>query len=140
MKTCFKCKTAKPITEFYVHPQMADGRLGKCKECAKADVRKNYESNLVYYREYDKQRYRDDQKRQKQYAGLYARRTPRQAKAHYTLGNAVRSGKVTRPDGCWHCGSTQNIEAHHVHYDLPLDVVWLCRSCHVKAHKQTVTA
>jgi hypothetical protein len=42
MKTCFKCQTEKPLEEFYAHPGMADGRLGKCKDCTKKDVSGNY--------------------------------------------------------------------------------------------------
>ena len=41
MKTCFKCGACKPLVEFYKHPKMVDGHLGKCKCCTKADVKKN---------------------------------------------------------------------------------------------------
>jgi hypothetical protein len=39
MKTCFKCGKKKKITDFYKHPRTFDGRLGKCKDCTKKDVR-----------------------------------------------------------------------------------------------------
>lgn len=57
-KQCFKCKQTKNLEEFYKHPDMPDGRVGKCKECNKNDVRTNYALKREKYVEYDKYRHR----------------------------------------------------------------------------------
>jgi len=59
-KKCFKCNNVKPLLDFYKHPQMPDGHVGKCKECNKKDVKDNSILKKEYYRNYDKDRIRNN--------------------------------------------------------------------------------
>lgn len=42
MKTCRVCKTAKPLAEFYAHPNTSDRRAGICKACQRAYIQARY--------------------------------------------------------------------------------------------------
>ena len=63
MKICFKCGQQKELNQFYKHPQMLDGHLGKCKECSKKDVRENYAVKKDKYHEYDRFRQKYSRRR-----------------------------------------------------------------------------
>ncbi len=131
MKECFKCKKSKPLNHFYKHQGMKDGRVNKCKECNKLDVRKNRYKNIEYYRKYDRDR---GNRLPDNYEKEYRARFPDKYKAHTMVSNAVRDGKMTRPNYCQGCGAECRPDGHHENYLKPLDVVWLCKPCHHFAH------
>lgn len=56
--------------------------------------------------------------------------------AEYTVSNAIKLGKLIRPDICQKCGRAGHIEAHHPDYSKSLSVVWLCKKCHGKEHRK----
>lgn len=151
-KDCFKCGMKKGLEEFYKHPQMADGHLGKCKDCTKVDVKKGTVektclvcakpfmalpaeikrgggkvcSRECYYKHQKMTRPRD--------AESWAWKGDEVGKA--ALHNWVER-KLGKPRKCEHCGTE---EASHYDWanksqeykrDLT-DWMRLCRKCHAK--------
>lgn len=55
-KPCFKCGETKPLSDYYTHKRMADGHLGKCKDCTKRDARLRYEEKREAINAYDRMR------------------------------------------------------------------------------------
>jgi len=138
MKICYKCNKQKPLSEFYKHSAMQDGYLGKCKDCARTDVKNNRIKREEYYQEYDKLRYKNNPNRREQCLNSHKRMRslyPDRYKARTALNNAVRDKRIERPVVCSKCKQRGGIEAHHEDYSKPLDVVWLCSTCHAKTRK-----
>lgn len=129
-KTCFKCGVSKPRSEFYAHPNMADGLLGKCKECTKTDVRKRRRENPAV-QAYDRER---GSRSNPEYLRRYREKYPQAYKAQNAMRYAIKAGKLINPDKCENCGSTFRVEGHHDDYLKPLDVRWLCSLCHKRHH------
>ncbi len=113
VKDCFKCGKTLPLGAFYKHKGTADGRLNKCKECAKTDAKQYRMANLEKVREYDRKR------------GF-------RGSKHREARNKAHSIKVKNE--CVHCFSKSNIEKHHPDYTNPSFVVPLCRDCHRRLH------
>jgi hypothetical protein len=135
-KECFKCKTIKPLEEFYKHPNMADGHVNKCKECNKNDVTAHRNKNIEKFREYDRARGKIPEriKAQVEITRAWRAEDSRRSVAHYAVAQAIRSGILVRMP-CIRCGK-EKTEAHHEDYDKPLEVMWLCTPCHKQRHKE----
>lgn len=127
VKTCFKCGAERPLTDFYVHPQMGDGRLNKCKECTRKDVRANYEANAERYRDYDRQRGRRPGE-------------PHKEAARRAVRDALVRGDLIKRDCEVGADCRGRIEAHHDDYSKPLTVRWLCKKHHAEVHTETEAA
>jgi len=54
--------------------------------------------------------------------------------ARQVLNIAIQKGTVVRPPSCQACGAPEP-EGHHQDYGKPLEVEWLCRSCHDRLHR-----
>ena len=129
-KRCFKCEEEKPLSGFYPHPQMRDGHLNKCKECAKFDARGARSAKVEYYRDYDRRR---GNRQERGYSVAYNKQFPGKARAHRLVNYHLRKGNLLRKP-CEECGVSENIHAHHDDYAAPLNVRWLCAVCHKAWH------
>lgn len=135
MKTCFKCDRRLPLSQFYKHPMMGDGHLGKCKDCTRIDARENREKKRDYYLEYDRKRSKTPERR----AGIRLSQIKwsDRDRARKLLHSAIAGGRVVKPTECEDCSITARLDGHHEDYSKPLEVDWLCRSCHGKRHRMT---
>ena len=122
-KVCFKCGLNLPLSEFYKHPQTADGHLNKCKSCTKNDVHNKYVENIQDDLFKEKERARGRDKYHRLYKGL--------PKEHRFLAHSVRKWFERRQILFW-----EDIELHHWNYNNPHEVFLLSKSHHAQVHKK----
>lgn len=149
MKTCFKCAVEKEETEFYSHPQMGDGLLGKCKDCTKRDVRENRQKRLDHYRTFDRERAniphraaareaytRTEAGRasQRRSAAKWAELHPQETAAQQAFHNRKRYDPALATQPCEVCGARELVHAHHENYNHVFRVRWLCPKHHSERH------
>ena len=98
MKTCFKCNTVQPLTEFYKHNAMAGGFLNKCKSCTKKDATDHRNKNIEKAREYDKKRSKNKSRIALASAitKIWRAEDSRRSKAHSAVARAIKSGEIGR--------------------------------------------
>lgn len=137
-KRCFKCGLEKPLEEFYKHPQMGDGHLNKCKECAKKDVRENYDKNIENPDYVEKERARGRDKHHRLYRGRKSKPdVKRRAMEHYVMKYPEKRLAGLK-------ASRIHVEAgfngHHWSYNEEhwLDVIILPFAEHIKLHRYMI--
>lgn len=72
------------------------------------------------------------------YKKSFKERHPEKVAAHKAVYDAVKRGRLKRPETCSICNSECKPEAHHEDYARPLDVIWLCGDCHRGTHETVV--
>ena len=135
IKKCYKCGKNKPLTEYYKCKKRKDGHRAGCKECSnktlaalKKKPRKKRqkldpEARLAQKRLAQKRR---DEKRKLLY--------PERIKAKNAIAVALTWGRIERKP-CQICGGTGKVQGHHEDYNRPIEVTWLCPSCHSLWHQ-----
>jgi excisionase family DNA binding protein len=58
--------------------------------------------------------------------------------AHDKVYRMIERGKLTRPDRCEWCGKKCKPVGHHEDLSKPLEVMWICHSCHGRHHNLRV--
>jgi len=148
---CKICNAIKADTEFYVSNKSC------CKECVRARARKRRKENIEAIRAYDRNRPNKTERIQKmkEYKARMREENPEKfdrifhgirkryrethkekSIAEGKLNDAIRYGKIKKPETCSICGIKCNPQGHHFDYSKPLDVIWVCVKCHAEIHKK----
>jgi hypothetical protein len=123
-KTCTKCHTTKPATtEFFpLRRESRDGFRSWCRTCKRA-------SNARW------QAAHPNPEVARANTVRWRAANPEGVKAQIAANSAVRAGRLARPGACERCGRpSTRLDKHHEDYSRPLDVTFLCASCHKRIH------
>lgn len=55
---------------------------------------------------------------------------PERDRARYLVRQAIKTGKLVRPNECDYCLQIKPVDAHHPEHSQPFLLVWLCEPCH----------
>lgn len=137
MKVCKVCGEDNPENFSQTQARLL------CKVHLRDYFKENNRRNREYFKAYWKKWYSSHKKEHSLNARKFARawmmKNKEKANAHSKLYYAVKTGKINKPLHCSSCSSQGKIEGHHPDYQKPLQVVWLCRSCHKSIHRHSLT-
>lgn len=115
----------------------------KNREIIRDQDRKSYMRNPDKFRDKAKvsqKRYFQTEKGRLKYKihnEILRKKYPEKARARSLLSNAVCEGRIIRPTQCTLCFSSDVvIQGHHYDYSKPLDIIWVCTSCHSMIHRK----
>jgi hypothetical protein len=135
---CILCGVEKDLSHFYKHPQMANGHLGRCKDCHRSEIKRNRDENIDRVRAYDRERSKTLNRKLLNVEKNRIKRKNEEGMqmAHNLVSRAIKNGKLIRPDHCSSCLINCSPQAHHDDYSKPLEIIWLCPICHADRHRK----
>lgn len=139
MKKCTVCEKTRPRSEFGKHAKATDGLRSECLPCKRKREKRWREANSGRRREQVKRSKLKNPETVKRANRAYRERYPERTKAQGALYYAIKRGRVAKPDCCEQCNKrckSHELDAHHHDYSKPLDVIWLCRQCHVDTQRE----
>jgi hypothetical protein len=119
VKRCCRCRALKPLDQFHRNRSKPDGLHCTCVACKRAD---------------DRAWSRENRRARAAAKKRYRRQHPERVRAGWRVKEALRTGRLARPDRCEDCGRACIPHGHHDDYEKPLQVRWLCNACHARAH------
>ena len=147
---CGKCDAWQPPEAFHTDRSKTSGRSNICKQCHKDRRRDGTPETQTRAKERRRQWRRDNPKlakaqRRQHYlknrerviaqTNEYKKRNKERHAAHTLVRLALAQGRLERGTECARCGDDYGpIQAHHHDYTKPLEVEWLCVSCHRNHH------
>lgn len=133
-KPCCACKIIKPLSEFYSTKRINNKiwYSGRCKPCHLEHCKnlRNSDHGKKVYKEWKQSE--SGKISVKKRMEKWREKNKEKRKAHSAISNAIRDNRLKRKP-CRLCNSP-NGEAHHLSYDDPYNIDWICKSCHVKIH------
>ena len=130
-KICFKCGRELPLSEFYRHPQMADGHLNKCKDCTKKDVKQDYDRKAKDESWLAKERARGREKYHR--LNYKEKESQNKTRRDFHTANDRRALKIRGYN-------VEGKEIHHWNYNKPRSVILLSPKAHHRIHKHIIAS
>jgi hypothetical protein len=140
-KRCSLCRETKPLTDFYRRSDDRNRVTSRCRVCLIVTTTEYRKRAIAAGKRYLQRRSpagraallvsnaRWDQK------NVERMRIVNRAKC--AVRRAIQKGSLARGESCEFCGTASvSTEAAHHDYSRPLEVKWLCRSCHRRWDRQ----
>jgi hypothetical protein len=70
------------------------------------------------------------------YVRRFMERYPEKRRVQQRFSEAVKAGRIVRPEACSACLKPCKPHGHHDDYSKPYDVRWLCQQCHNAHHAE----
>lgn len=142
-KFCPGCEKTRRLSKWRKNKRKKDGLQSYCKDCQKIKDRewrdrhrdtfrrkiRRFAANNREYMKRHNLAWRENNPNYRYY------RDPVKIKAGRLLQQAVKAGRMIRPDYCSECLQYGPVHAHHADYSKPFKVEWLCPECHGKRHR-----